>query len=127
MQYYCTICSKKKVNEQKLLPAIERYASQRIQNVYVQAKKANKRMIILSGRYGFLQPYDLIPYYDHLLLERNILELLPILLNQNKSLRITKLDCFMKDRNIFGWEAYYKILEKFSTIENVNITIYNLK
>ncbi len=121
MHYICTICSKEKREDLKLLPAIERYTSSRIKNCYKRSINQGCKFLIFSGEYGFLYPHNLIPFYDHLLKKEEIDYLLPILKEQNKFFNITSLDCIMESRGKPGWESYYEILEKFAVIENINI------
>lgn len=67
MRAYCTICSSGKRKDPKPLPAIERYTSPRIKQVYDLSKQDGVFFFILSGQYGPLLPTDEILYYDHLL------------------------------------------------------------
>ncbi len=127
MKYYCTICSKEKRNDKELLPAIERYLSPRIKNVYQKASSEKVKHLIFSGEYGFIHPYSLIPYYDHLLLEEEIEAFLPLLKQQNLFWEITELDCFMEKEDTPGWEAYYKILTNFAEEEDVKIRFHIYK
>lgn len=127
MIYYCTICSKEKRTKKKLLPAIERYLSPRIKNVYQKSLLKKTKFLIFSGEYGFIHPYSLIPYYDHLFLEREIDTFLPILKQQNIFWEITELDCFMEKESANGWRAYYEILTKFAEEENVKINFHIYK
>lgn len=121
MHYYCTICSKEKNLGTNLLPAIERYSSPRLKHVYKKSQIDKCNFLILSGKYGFIQPYNLIPYYDHLLMEDEVDALAKILMLQNEFLQISELECFMENRNSTGWLAYFKVLEKFAEIQNVQI------
>lgn len=125
MKYYCTICSKGKRKDKELLPAIERYLSSRIKNVYQEASSQNVKFLIFSGEYGFLYPHNLIPFYDHLLSKEEVESFLPILKKQNLFLEITELECFMRKMSVSGWEPYYTILRRFSEEENIKIS-FNL-
>lgn len=58
-----------------------------------------------------------LPFYDHLLVEDEVEDFLPILKKQNLFLNITELHCFMEKEDTPGWEAYYKILTKFAEEE----------
>jgi hypothetical protein len=68
MTVFCTYCSADKDLSPGELPAIQRYRSRRINSVYTAAKGLGLRCLILSGEYGLLEPFDEIPYYEHLLL-----------------------------------------------------------
>jgi hypothetical protein len=122
MKYYCTICSKEKRNDKELLPAIERYLSPRIKNIYQRASSEKVKFLIFSGEYGFIHPYSLIPYYDHLLLEEEIEAFLPLLKEQNLFWEITELVCFMEKEETSGWGAYYTILKRFAKEKDIKIS-----
>jgi hypothetical protein len=66
MTVFCIYCSDKKDRSQGELPAIQRYQSHRIISVYIAAMSLGQKFLILSGKYGILEPSDPIPYYDHL-------------------------------------------------------------
>jgi len=74
MTVFCTYCSTKKDRSQGELPAIQRYHSLRINSVYLAAVSLGLRFIILSGKYGILEPSDPIPFYDHLLQSSEVSE-----------------------------------------------------
>lgn len=67
MTVFLTYCSAEKRFGDSLLPAIERYRSDRINRVYAAALATGVGFFILSGEFGLLKPNELIPYYDHLL------------------------------------------------------------
>ncbi len=70
----CTICSRDKDQREGLLPAIERYNSPRIDQVFSLAREGGHAFAILSGKYGLLFPKTPIPYYDKLLKKEDIEE-----------------------------------------------------
>jgi len=72
MTAFCTYCSAEKISMKGLLPAIERYDSDRIRRIYSASLVCGVAFFILSGEYGLLKPGDPIPYYDHLLLAEEI-------------------------------------------------------
>ena len=67
MTIFSTYCSAEKETADELLPAIERYRSERIRRIYSAAQTCGAGFFILSGEFGLLPPNQLIPYYDHLL------------------------------------------------------------
>jgi len=69
---YCTYCSGRKRSDANLLPAIERYNSERISWVEAAAVAAGCRFYILSGEFGLLAPETLIPWYDHRLMQNEV-------------------------------------------------------
>lgn len=72
MKAIVTYCSAKKNISPKLLPAFDRYVSDRIAIVAKLAEKKKQPFFILSGKYGFLAQDELISYYDHLLVESEV-------------------------------------------------------
>ncbi len=67
MTVFLTYCSAEKRIDGSLLPAIERYRSERIKRIYSAAMACGVDFFILSGEFGLLSPNQPIPYYDHLL------------------------------------------------------------
>lgn len=74
MTVFCTYCSKEKDSSQGKLPAIQRYRSNRIKSVYIAAMSLGFKFLILSGKYGILDPSDPIPNYDHPLQSSEVME-----------------------------------------------------
>lgn len=56
---------------------MDRYLSDRIQQVSEQAKEKEEQFAILSGKYGLLEPEEQIPYYDKLLKKQHLPEMIP--------------------------------------------------
>ncbi|MFB0943420.1 MAG: hypothetical protein QMB21_08330, partial [Patiriisocius sp.] len=67
MLAYATYCSALKNYSKKALPAIQLYDSERISKVFELATSQNAKFVILSGKYGLVEPHQQINYYDHLL------------------------------------------------------------
>lgn len=62
---YITYCSKKKNKTfDKLLEAITRYESERIEKIHNKAKEYGAEFRILSGFFGLISPDEKIPYYN---------------------------------------------------------------
>lgn len=72
MTLYITYCSRDKKEADGLLPAIERYHSQRIEQVHELGREAGAEFAILSGKFGIVEPRDKIPYYDEILSEDRV-------------------------------------------------------
>jgi len=68
-----------------LLPAIERYISERIILVNQLAEKSGAEFKILSGKFGLLKADDKIPWYDHLLKMEEVEEMSKKVESQIKS------------------------------------------
>jgi hypothetical protein len=63
----CSYCSADKNPDSGLLPAIERYRSERLRQLRHRGQALGVPLYILSGRFGLLAAADPIPWYDHLL------------------------------------------------------------
>ena len=72
MKILCTYCSAEKHTVVGNVPAISRYISKRIDWVAKQAAQENRPLFILSGRYGIIPATHPIPYYDHLLTQKEV-------------------------------------------------------
>ncbi len=72
MTLFVTYCSAEKATEETDLPAVERYRSDRISDVFLAAKIAGVDFRILSGEFGLLAATTPIPYYDHLLTDAEV-------------------------------------------------------
>ena len=88
-------CSDRKVKGTIPMPALERYDGVNYR-VIKKLKRDGKfpkdlDIVIISARYGFLEPDDLIEYYDQNMTEERALELRPDVL--------ASLEEFLKDRN----------------------------
>jgi hypothetical protein len=120
MEYYCTYCCKEKKYTDKKIKAIELYISERIKYVYNLSLKHQKKFIILSGKFGFLKPDNLIPYYDKLLQKNEVDRLVESLKNFIEENKISKLIFFHKsfktDPNIIN---YFKAAEKAALKSNI--------
>jgi len=64
---YATYCSADKRDDEKPLPAIQRYRSERIASVANRAQTDDVRFGILSGSFGLIAPGNPLPWYDHLM------------------------------------------------------------
>jgi hypothetical protein len=62
-----TICCRRKREDPGLLPARERYLSERIARSAELAAAAGLPLAILSGKYGLIESDFPIPYYDKLM------------------------------------------------------------
>ena len=91
MTLHITYCSKDKDRTRKDLPAIERYDSDRIDKIKALAEKRDENFAILSGKYGLIGPEEKIPFYDELLRERNIPQLITGVKNFLESHNVDKV------------------------------------
>ncbi|MBI4193116.1 MAG: hypothetical protein HY536_00635 [Candidatus Colwellbacteria bacterium] len=110
MEYICTICSRKKKRRPKLLPAIERYQSRRIRDVYYVSQILQKPFLILSGKFGFLLPTDLVPWYDELLTAEQVNRFVEKLITQAKEKKITDITWHAEPEIARGWGPYWQAI-----------------
>jgi len=91
MIIYSTYCSAEKNKDSSKIPAIDRYISSRIEMVSKIAQSTNHEFFILSGLYGLIHSKKLIPYYDHLLSEEEIVKHTKLVSEQLKEFGITEI------------------------------------
>jgi len=77
----CTICCREKDRSEGVLPAIRRYKSKRIEAVAGLARDAGLPLAILSGKYGLIYADEPIPYYDKLMGEGDLGEIIAANIN----------------------------------------------
>jgi len=120
MLAFCTYCSAKKYYSEIAIPAIKLYDSDRIAKVFESAKEADTTFVILSGKYGLVEPSEGISYYDHLLLSSETENHSDLIASQIKSKNITGIVFFMKsvekDKNL---QAYLDCISKACTKSSI--------
>lgn len=67
MKILCSYCSADKNPDSGLMPAGERYRSERLGQLRRRGQALGVPLYILSGRFGLVAATDPIPWYDHLL------------------------------------------------------------
>lgn len=97
MEVFCTICSKEKDRNIELLPAIDRYISNRINSVEELASRNRNDFYILSGKFGLVHKDELVPHYDRLLGNDDVGQMVTLVSKQLKRYGIAKLVFFGKD------------------------------
>jgi hypothetical protein len=96
MTVFCTYCSAEKDPSEGEIPAIQRYKSTRIRSVYSAAKSLGLGFVILSGKYGILEPSDPILDYDHLLQSSEVSEHSTLVAGQLEALGVKDLIFFSR-------------------------------
>ncbi len=110
MKAIVTICSREKATSADDLPAYLRYTSQRIQNVREIADKEKLPFYIFSGKYGLVESKEITPYYDHLLSDKEIPDMIQFVKTQVQLLDINEIDFYAKARR-GDWIPYYEVME----------------
>ena len=127
MEYACTTCCKQKRRDKQLLPAIERYVSRRIRLVLTESRRHHKPLLILSGRFGLLEPDERIPWYDQALLPEAVDALVPKVADQLVTRRASALLFYARPSKTRGWQPYYDVLEKACRRVNIRLTVRTLR
>ncbi|MBU1046929.1 hypothetical protein KKH36_04100 [Patescibacteria group bacterium] len=121
MKVILTICSKNKDKNEVLMPARKRYLSDRIKKVEQISINNKLPFYILSGKFGIINSNELIPFYDKLLKQEDIKNLLPLVRDQLIQEKITEIIFYGEGINTKGWKAYYEIIEKITNKLNIKL------
>lgn len=111
MEYLCTTCCKRKRRDAQPLPARKRYLSRRIRFVLQESRRQKTPMLILSGKYGLLEPDQKIPWYDQALLANEIDNLAQKLAQQLARREVSSVVFYARPRKNVGWRPYYAAIE----------------
>lgn len=110
MTLHITYCSKDKDRTRKNLSAIQRYDSDRISRIKALTEQKDEDFAILSGKYGLIGPEEEIPFYDELLHEKDIPQLITGVKNFLQSRDVGKVVYHTK--KVEGKRTpYYKLLK----------------
>jgi len=124
---FVTYCSGKKNHSVELLPAIERYQSDRIRNVVFSGEILKLDSYILSGKFGLISYNELIPDYDLRLENKDLekhsrkVELQLDKLNINQIIFFTRP--VTEDKNV---EPYLELMKRVCKNKRILLTIINL-
>jgi hypothetical protein len=122
MEFLCTICCKDKRTDSGLLPAMDRYLSERIAFVYQESLRLRKPMLILSGKYGLLRPEDPIPWYDQKLVMEAVPKIIPIITAQLKEKGVIQITFYCHPKTDKNWYPYHAVLEQACQKQDVEIS-----
>lgn len=121
--YLCTSCSKEKSSVPGLIPAIDRYDSERIQSIGALAKKEGKGFLILSGQYGLIDSQHPIPWYDHLLVPEEVEEMVERVAAQLQEMNVEAMIFYGADEQLdSSWQPYWEVIRKSTTAAGVKLT-----
>ena len=121
MIYHVTTCCAEKREEKGLLPAKERYQSERVRYVVSESERSNTPLLIFSGKYGILDANDPIPWYEKVLTEKDVKDMIPKVVSQLREKNVTEITFFAMPRDTVGWGPYIRVIEK--TCEELKISI----
>lgn len=121
---YVTTCSKRKRRDLTPLSSMERYLSKRIKNVYEIALKNKATFYILSGKYGLIDEFEYIDYYDKILHGDDVNYFITNTKEVLRKNNIAKILYFTKDvcKNL-EWQPYFLVIEKSCKELNIELEI----
>ncbi len=122
-EFLLTTCSKEKDTAPGLLPAIERYRHPRINWVYLENRRLNLPMLILSGEFGLLLPTDPIPWYDHALQMDEVPDLVPEITKKLTAFGVDSLRFYARPASTPGWAPYHAAIEAACRAAMVNVKL----
>jgi hypothetical protein len=125
MKVVLTICSKAKDSRVEDLPASKRYKSPRITEVGVIAKGKGLPLFILSGQYGLVAENEVVPYYDRLLTQDEVVEMAALVARQTKHIGITEIEFYAKAKQ-GSWTSYYEVIERMAREQGINLEIVTI-
>lgn len=124
MHTYCTYCSAEKHSVETSVPSMQLYNSARISSVFEAAKQKNKSFLILSGKYGVVEPNEAINYYDHLLSTSDVENHADLIAAQLMNKKVTSLEFYMNsvasDQNL---QAYKDCISMACTKASIPLKI----
>lgn len=124
MKVVATICSRKKREDEALLPAYERYLGSHIKVAKQFADEQGVPFYILSGLYGFIPADMLIPTYDYLLVDSAVDGLAGIVSDQMKADGITEIDFYTEDNP--NWQPYHRTVTRGAESAGARIEMHHL-
>lgn len=110
MKVVATICSRKKKEDEQLLPAHERYLGEHVEKVRLLSIEEDAPFFILSGFYGFIPAETLIPTYDYLLLDSAVDELAIKVAEQMRDAGVSEVVLYTEDNP--NWQPYHRALQE---------------
>lgn len=92
MRILCSYCSAAKRLDEGPLPAIERYRSDRLRELWRRGTADGAPLHILSGQFGLLASEAPIPWYDHLLDAREVDAMAARVAQELRALGVTSVE-----------------------------------
>ena len=117
-----TTCCKEKDDAPNGMPAIHRYQSERISQVYTESQRLGLPMRILSGKFGLLHPLDPIPWYDHPLQMAEVTALAPRLAESLSAEGATGVYFVARPPGTPGWAPYHAALKRACQLLEIPFT-----
>jgi len=125
MLIHCTTCAAAKHPSSELLPALERYLSERIDTIAAEAKQKGIALFILSGKYGLIDASTPIAYYDQKLLLIEVEAMTNKVSMQLKDNGITELHFYGTPvAHDTGMSPYLQVLNRACALANVGLQMH---
>ncbi len=124
MKIVVTYCSGPKRKDGGLLPAIDRYLSERIRSLHRQAIANADEFRILSGEFGLLAADQPIPWYDHLLSTEEVGNLAEKVATDLSGLQANTVEYHTADPEQFpDVIAYREVIEAACLVFGINLEV----
>jgi len=112
MKIYCIVCSRKKLETDRPVDALDLYLSPNIKDVFGRSLEDNVGFRILSGKFGLLKSGDKIGWYDYLLTTDAVEGLVKKIKDQMETQGIDDITFFAENRKEHpNWGPYYDVIE----------------
>ena len=112
MDILCTTCSRQKRDSPTPLPAADRYLGDRLRAVLAEGERRQRPVLILSGKFGLVQPRDPLPWYDHALMDDEVEALVPEVIKSLTAAAASRVHFFALPPTAPGWRPYHECLER---------------
>src|SRR5579875_3610955 len=127
VEAFITYCSREKDHSPMLLPALQRYKSQRIRRVKAAADSQGVAFYILSGKFALLKAAEPIPYYDHLLTQLEVDQLAERVAGQLKREGLSKVIFFVSAARTASVEPYEQTIRRACAMEEIDFSVAPLE
>lgn len=122
MKAYITTCCKEKSKLLGEIPMMERYLSERIEEVYAKSTSDDVAFFVLSGQFGLLSPTHKIPWYDYILEEDAVEQMTTKVRHQLLVFGVTEVVLFAKEE----WKTYVDVIEKACKKADISYTLKSI-
>jgi hypothetical protein len=86
------------------------------------AEKEAIPFFIFSGKYGLIKYDQPIPFYNHLLKNKDVTNLAKLISKQITDNDIDFIDFYAKER-IGNWSIYYEVIEQAVKLSDINMKV----
>jgi hypothetical protein len=123
MEVLCTICCKEKRTDPGLLPAVDRYRSERIAFVHRESLRLGKPLLIFSGKFGLLPEQHPIPWYDIKLTLEAVPGMVSLVSEQIEASGVTRITFYGHPATDPDWLPYIQVLQEACRLRKVQLDL----